>query len=218
MASNLEFCQIIANIKSQSSPSDKDSSVQHLVILIQSNPDTVDLTQLAEVIEMLRNDVKRLTDQNDALKKDVDCLQKSLNTLLSGQIVSKFEKVFVSEILKDSGLSAMCMNRLTFKQVRKMIKRKEVFDTFPLDELAAKKAKDQWTYLDQNHDLDHNDYNFISHIKTKRVSVAHPKVTLKEAFQVLRKLDPEKLEEDEQPKLEKYLQILEEYSVDMLDY
>ena len=159
------------------------------------------LNIVKEYLKMVKEDYQRLSN-------DVKKLQESVDTLLSGQICMKLEKVLVSIILNNSGVDPLVVSLLSLNQVDRMRRGKNDIDIIPLDEDAIKKVNDSWRQVETDYNLSVLDYIFIN---SERGLVAHPVLSLKEASEIIENI--EMSQEDRQQYL-KFVNILKLLSVD----
>ena len=179
-----------------SAVSDLDGVAEKIVVVVQSD-ENIDLTEVAEIIEYLRNVVKWLLEQHDELQGRHDKLQESVKkledrekhlvnleeALLVGQIALKVEKVFVGEIV--NGINVTKSRYITIDQLKSALsdsgwdpcQSKDIFKS----QEDVLKAKENWSRLQTTFQLDYELYGAITFLKSNRNPIAHPGVSVRQA-------------------------------------
>ena len=156
-----------------------------LISLIE-NGDDIDLANVAELINSVKNVVNRLLQKIDGLEKRVKMLESLYRDILIGQIAMKLEKVLVEHILKDAngdkryvtlGLLGNAIDGDGSRRCRGIF----------LSDDEKQKTINNWDILDKTLKLKPAHYRAIDDLKHKRNSKAHPFKTLDEAEKILKK-------------------------------
>ena len=189
------YCSKIKNGEI-SAVSDLDGVAEKIVVVVQSD-ENIDLTEVAEIIEYLRNVLKWLLEKHNKLQESHDKLQESVKkleekekqlenleeALLVGQIASKVEKVFVGEIV--NGTNVTKLRYLTIDQLKSALsdsgwdpcQSKSIFES----QEEVLKAKENWSKLQTNFQLDYEFYGAITILKSNRNIIAHPYMSVTQA-------------------------------------
>ena len=174
------------------------------VVLVVRNDDNINLTQVSEIIDCLRNVVKYLVEERDKLQESHDKLQESRDKLqkrgkeledrlkhlenleeilLVGQVASKVEKVFIGEVVKGTNITKT--RYLSIGQLVKALsdrawdplKSKSIFKS----QEDVLKAKENLDGLETTFQPDYELYCAIKELKVRRNPIAHPGMTVTQA-------------------------------------
>ncbi len=165
--------------------------VESVLLVIQSE-ENVDVTQLAEIIDILHRRIDNLEHENVGLKKDIIELKSRLailegnrKKLIRGQIAVKFERTMIIEITKGCRVDANYFSSLG--NLEKAIKGVESYSLPELTYDDRKLAKTQWMKLDEKYQITQEDYAAMKCAKKIRTFVAHPEMDLQEARKMVLK-------------------------------